>query len=166
MLPIVTALVSQGLSLLGNVVLTKGKEFVEEKTGVKLTDTLSSADLLRLKQFELSHEEELIRLRQEDDRLDFALLELEEKNQESARTREVELAKTPNAPYLSKVIVPVLALIITIGGGGIFAFTPNSDVRMGILSLITTVLGYYFGTSYSSSGKDKTINLLASGDFK
>lgn len=62
-------LLQQGLSLIGNAVLAKGKDWVEEKTGVKLDQPLSAEDTTKLRQFELEHEEELLRLRVEEKRL-------------------------------------------------------------------------------------------------
>lgn len=62
-------LLSQGLSLIGNAVLAKGKDWVEEKTGVKLDQPLSAEDTMRLRQYEMEHEEELLRLRIEEKKL-------------------------------------------------------------------------------------------------
>ena len=64
MIPALLApLLSQGLSLIGNAVMAKGKDWVEEKTGVKLDGPLSDADATKLRQYEMDHEEELLRLR-------------------------------------------------------------------------------------------------------
>jgi hypothetical protein len=62
-------LLSQGLSLIGNAVMAKGKDWVEEKTGVKLDQPLSAEDTLKLRQYEMDHEEELLRLRIEEKKL-------------------------------------------------------------------------------------------------
>jgi hypothetical protein len=62
-------LLSQGLSLIGNAVMAKGKDWVEEKTGVKLDGPLSDADATKLRQYEMDHEEELLRLRIEEKKL-------------------------------------------------------------------------------------------------
>ena len=62
-------LLSQGLSLIGNAVLAKGKDWVEDKTGVKLDGPLSDADATKLRQYEMDHEEELLRLRIEEKKL-------------------------------------------------------------------------------------------------
>jgi hypothetical protein len=70
MIPALLApLLTQGLSLIGNAVLAKGKDWVEDKTGVKLDGPLSDADAMKLKQYEMDHEEELLRLRIEEKRL-------------------------------------------------------------------------------------------------
>ena len=62
-------LLSQGLSLIGNAAMAKGKDWVEEKTGVKIEPNMSDKDLLTLKQYEMDHQEELLRLRIEEKKL-------------------------------------------------------------------------------------------------
>jgi hypothetical protein len=70
MIPALLApLLSQGLSLIGNAVMAKGKDWVEEKTGVKLDQPLTADDTLKLRQYEMDHEEELLRLRIEEKKL-------------------------------------------------------------------------------------------------
>jgi hypothetical protein len=70
MIPALLApLLSQGLSLIGNAVMAKGKGWVEEKTGVKLDQPLTADDTLKLRQYEMDHEEELLRLRIEEKKL-------------------------------------------------------------------------------------------------
>lgn len=66
---LIAPLLTQGLSLISNAVLAKGKEWVEEKTGVKIDQPLSAEDTLKLKQYEMDHEEELLRLRIEEKKL-------------------------------------------------------------------------------------------------
>lgn len=66
---LIAPLLAQGLNLLGNAVLAKGKDWVEEKTGVKIQPNMSDEDVLRLRQYEMDHEEELLRLRIEEKKL-------------------------------------------------------------------------------------------------
>jgi hypothetical protein len=66
---LIAPLLSQGLSLISNAVMAKGKSWVEEKTGVKLDQPLSAEDTLKLRQYEMDHEEELLRLRIEEKKL-------------------------------------------------------------------------------------------------
>ena len=66
---LIAPLLAQGLNLIGNAVMAKGKEWVEEKVGVKLDQPLSAEDTLRLRQFEMEHQEELLRLRIEEKKL-------------------------------------------------------------------------------------------------
>ena len=49
--PFILALLSQGLGLIGNAALAKGKEWVEEKTGVNLQPDMPPEDLVKLKQY-------------------------------------------------------------------------------------------------------------------
>jgi hypothetical protein len=56
MAPLIAALLKAGLPLLANAALAKGKEYIEEKAGVKLTENLTEPEYLKLKQFELENE--------------------------------------------------------------------------------------------------------------
>lgn len=52
----------------------------------------------------------------------------------------------------------VLALIIIVGGFYILAFrTSTSDVKIATVGLMSSVIGYYFGSSRSTAKKDETI---------
>lgn len=150
-------LLAQGLSLLGNAVLAKGKDWVEEKTGVNLDQPLSAEDVLRLKQYEMDHEEELLRLRVEDKRLDLA-------DVQSARDMNTRINESVNATWLSKNIPAVLALIVIVSGFTLLALTKDADVRTAVVGLMTLVLGFYFGSTSASRAKDDTIRSLSGGD--
>lgn len=69
----------------------------------------------------------------------------------SARERESAIATSETAPYISKIITPLLALVVTIGGGVMLALTPDAEVKYAVVSVMTLVLGYYFGTSQGST---------------
>lgn len=63
MLPIVAQLMSSGLTMLGNAVLAKGKDVVEEKLGIKFPEgdkPLDPSQVVELKKAEMAHEEWLI----------------------------------------------------------------------------------------------------------
>lgn len=150
-------LLAQGLSLLGNAVLAKGKNWVEEKTGVNLDQPLSAEDVLRLKQYEMDHEEELLRLRVEDKRLDLA-------DVQSARDMNTRINESANATWLSKNVPAILALVVIISGFTLLALTKDADVRTAVVGLMTLVLGFYFGSTSASRTKDETIRSLSEGD--
>lgn len=156
MIPIVAGLLVQGLNLVGNAVLVKGKEWVEEKTGVKLAPDMSPEELAKLRQFELEHEEELQRLQLEENRLTY-------EDTKSARDMNTRINESANATWLSKNIPAILALVVVIGGGSTLTTTSQADVRTAVVGLMTLVLGFYFGTSSSSRNKDTTIERLAGG---
>ena len=164
---ILTPLLGNGLNLVANAVLAKGKKVVEEKLGVELKPDMSPEDLAKIQIAQMEHEEELLKLRLEEDKLDLAELELRLKDTDSARDREVQISTSDKAPLLNKIVTPVLALSILIltfvlFGVVMFDDTPVEASRkdiliyiLGVLSAIASqIVSYYFGSSQSS--KDKT----------
>lgn len=150
---LIAPLLAQGLGLLGNAVLAKGKEWLEEQTGVDLSKPLSPEDVAKLRQFEMEHEEELMRLRIEDKRLDY-------EDTQSARDMNTRINESASASTLSKNIPAVLALIVIVAGFILLAVTKEADVRTAVVGLMTLVLGFYFGSSSTSKLKDATIQSL------
>ena len=153
---LIAPLLAQGLSLIGNAVMAKGKEWVEEKTGVKIQPNMSDEDLLRLRQYEMDHEEELLKLRIEDKRLDLA-------DVQGARDMNTRINESANATWLSKNIPAVLALIVIVVGFLLLGTTKDADVRTAVVGLMTLVLGFYFGSTSSSKSKDDVIKALSGG---
>ena len=164
---ILTPLLGNGLNLVANAVLAKGKKVVEEKLGVELKPDMSPEDLARIQIAQMEHEEELLKLRLEEDKLDLAELELRLKDTNSAREREVQISTSDKAPLLNKIVTPVLALSILLltfilFGVVMFDGSPVEASRkdiliyiLGVLSAIASqIVSYYFGSSQSS--KDKT----------
>ena len=164
---ILTPLLGNGLNLVANAVMAKGKDYVEKKLGVELKPDMSSEDLAKIQIAQMEHEEELLRLRIEEDKLDLAELELRLKDTDSARDREVQVSTSDKAPLLNKIVTPVLALSIllltfVLFGVVMFDDTPVEASRkdiliyiLGVLSAIASqIVSYYFGSSQSS--KDKT----------
>lgn len=164
---ILTPLLGNGLNLVANAVLAKGKKVVEEKLGVELKPDMSPEDLAKIQIAQMEHEEELLKLRLEEDKLDLAELELRLKDTDSAREREVQISTSDKAPLLNKIVTPVLALSIllltfVLFGVVMFDDTPVEASRkdiliyiLGVLSAIASqIVSYYFGSSQSS--KDKT----------
>ena len=164
---ILTPLLGNGLNLVANAVMAKGKDYVEKKLGVELKPDMSSEDLAKVQIAQMEHEEELLRLRIEEDKLDLAELELRLKDTDSAREREVQISTSDKAPLLNKIVTPVLALSIllltfVLFGVVMFNDTPVEASRkdiliyiLGVLSAIASqIVSYYFGSSAGS--KDKT----------
>lgn len=154
--PIIAPLLSQGLGLLSNAVVAKGKEWVEQKTGVSLDQPLSAEDVTKLRQYEMDHEEELLKLRLEDKRLDL-------NDVQGAREMNARVNESPYATWLSKNIAAILALIVITAGFIILFTTKEADVRTATVGLMTLVLGFYFGSSFSNRQKDETIRALSGG---
>lgn len=153
---LIAPLLAQGLNLIANAAMVKGKEWVEEKTGVNLDQPLSAEDALKLRQFEMEHEEELLRLRIEDKRIDLA-------DVQSARDMNTRINESANATWLSKNIPAILALIVIVCGFVLLGVTKDADVRTAVVGLMTLVLGFYFGSTASSRSKDDAIRALSGG---
>jgi hypothetical protein len=164
---ILTPLLGNGLNLVANAVMAKGKDYVEKKLGVELKPDMSSEDLAKVQIAQMEHEEELLKLRLEEDKLDLAELQARLKDTNDAREREVQIANSDKAPLINKIVTPVLALSIllltfVLFGVVMFDGTPVEASRkdiliyvLGVLSAIASqIVSYYFGSSQSS--KDKT----------
>ena len=116
--PFISALLSSGLRLVANAALVKGVEFVEEKTGVKLDQAnFSEEDQIKLRQFQMEHEEELLRLQLEDNKLSLeeAKLNLEEVKAylgdvADARAQQSAVQMSATAPWYNKAVQPALAV--------------------------------------------------------
>jgi hypothetical protein len=165
--PILKPLLANGLTLVANAVLAKGKKAIEDKLGVELKPDMSADDIIRLKTAEMEHEEELLRLRIEENKLDLAEFELRLKDTDSAREREVQISTSDKAPLLNKIVTPVLALTLLgmtffLFGVVMFDNAPVDPSRkdiliyvLGVLSTVATqVISYYFGSSAGSKAKD------------
>ena len=163
---ILTPLLGNGLNLVANAVMAKGKDYVEKKLGVELKPDMSPDEIIRLKTAEMEHEEELLRLKIEENKLDLQELDMRLKDVDSARDREVQIATSDKAPLINKIVTPILALsilLLTFVLFGIVMFdnTPVESSRkdiliyiLGVLSAISTqIISYYFGSSQGSKDK-------------
>ena len=166
LLPILQPLLANGLGLVANAVLAKGKKVVEDKLGVELKPDMFSEDMAKVQIAAMEHEEELMRLRIEDNKLDLAELEMRLKDVDSARDRETAIATSKDAPLINKIVTPILALgllalTFILFGVVMFDNTPVESSRkdiliyvLGVLSAIATqIVSYYFGSSQGSKDK-------------
>jgi ABC-type siderophore export system fused ATPase/permease subunit len=97
-------------------------------------------------------------------------LEVYQKEMDSARNREIQIAIADKAPLLNKIVTPVLALSVialTFVLFYILMFKPvgaEKDIIiyvLGVLSAICTqVVSYYFGSSQGSAQKQTQIDKL------
>jgi hypothetical protein len=171
MLPIVTALLGKGLNLVANAVMAKGKDWVENKLGVELKPDMTSEDYAKLQIAEMQHEEELLKLKLEDNKLDLQELDMRLKDTDSARKRETEIATSEKAPLINKIVTPVLALGVTtltfiLFGILLFDDSPVEPSRKDILvyvlgaltAISTQVISYYFGSSIGSKEKSAQLD--------
>ena len=167
---IIQPLLSNGLGLVANAVMAKGQEWVEQKTGVKLAPNMPPDEVAKLQIAQMEHEEELMRLKLEENKLDLEELSMRLKDVGSARDREVQIATSKDAPLLNKIVTPLLALSLLmltfiLFGVVMFDNTPVESSRkdiliyiLGVLSAISTqIVSYYFGSSQGSKDKSEAL---------
>ena len=155
MAPLIASLLSSGLSLLGNAVLEKGKDYVEKKLGIELPDEnspVSPEKLAELRQLEFDHEEAL-------QQLAIRRVELELADIDSARKMGAKLSESNY--WLNGNIVPILAIFTITCGMLMLWLSTNSEVRMAAVSFVMMPLGYYFGSSSGSKAKQETIERMS-----
>jgi hypothetical protein len=140
--------------------------------GSKIIDKLwpnpAEADQAKLKLLEMQQSGELAKMAN-DTELTKAYLN----DVASARDREATVASSDSAPYLNKVITPILALGVLIATFGLFGFVlfdkgtidpTRKDILiyvLGVLSAIATqIVAYYFGSSKGSADKNTAIDKM------
>jgi hypothetical protein len=184
MAPFLVTLLSSGLRLIANAVLVKGSEFIKEKTGIDVEHaTLTDSDTEKLRQFQAEHEEELLRLQLEDNKLGLEETKAYLVDVADARKNHTAVQTSEDAPWYVKAIQPALAAFIVVATVvlfGLFVYwSGNSGVLdkngdpvpsltesqreimiyiLGVLSAaITQILGYYFGSSKGSAEKSRSM---------
>jgi len=156
--PFIVTMLAQGLGILGNAVLAKGKDVIEEKLGIDLEKATQTPEgLQKLKQLEVDHEEFLLSNALENRKIDLQDKALDIGNTTNARDMNTRVQESQYASFMSKNIAPILALVVVVGGGAMLWTSQNADVRTAAVGLITLVLGFYFGSTNSSQRKDATI---------
>lgn len=146
---LVQALLSQGLSLLGNAVLEKGKEAVEEKLGIKIPDSpaqLTPEVLQQLKIAEMHHEEVLMEMAQKR-------AELEVRAEEIAQGNVTDRWKADMSSdsWLSKNVRPMALVYWTVALSGLIildgflpSFTPDQAYVILMAEIVKMVYAAYF----------------------
>jgi len=97
-------------------------------------------------------------------------LEVQQKEMDSARNREIQIATAEKAPLLNKIVTPVLALIVVLLTFILFYVLMFKQVGnekdiiiyvLGVLSAVCTqIVSYYFGSSQGSAQKQTQIDKL------
>lgn len=151
MVPLVAALLQQGLSILGGAVLAKGKEAVEEKLGIKLPDgdkPLDPAQVVDLKKAEMQHEEWLI-----EAGIRKAQQEIEAEKVAQGNVTERWQSDMLSDSWLSKNIRPIVLLyllvaytVFSIGSGLGFQIT-QAYVELLAQMLMLVMAAYFVGRS-------------------
>lgn len=126
--PILTTLVKKGLNLVGEAVIAKGKDFIEEKTGITLKEEMAPEEILELRKWQLENSTMLEKLAQEN---------LTARHESDMRSDS----------WLSKNVRPTCLLTITLTIM-IGMFLPDEYVSAERYTALTDmsqwVYGYYF----------------------
>ncbi len=181
LIPIVTMLANKGMSLLSKAIESgedKAVDFIEEKTGLKLSEPeikkMSNEDISKLKQVQIDYELELSRMallnKQEDNRHIEAISGSEVGDKQSARgsSHLYELQSDIGKKIFvqTSILVPLLIII------NILLISYASDLKLGdaMISMVSTLIGialnnayrerqsmieFLFGSSIGSKMKDK-----------
>jgi hypothetical protein len=130
---ILAPLLANGLNLVANAVMEKGKDYVEKKLNVELKPDMSPEDLARVQIAQMEHEEELMRLRLEENRLDIEAFKAEA---EAVTTRWT--ADMTSDSWLSKNIRPLTLIALLFG---YFMFAAMSAFGYAAEESYVTLLG-------------------------
>jgi len=165
------ALLSKGLNLLGNAVIEKGQDYIEDKLGITIEDPQTAADVYRLQELEQTHKEFLIEagIRSNQQRIEEQRDLLESDNS----ARNMQVAALQQDDKFSKRFVYYFAMSWSIFSmlyilGITFHGVPEtstrfSDTILGFLlgTVISQLIAYFYGSSVRSSRKDETIQTLS-----
>lgn len=169
MVPIIAGIVSmladKGLDLLSSAIdggADKAKEYIEEKTGIKMDgNKLTDEQVAELRKFEMSHKVELEKLalanKQEDNRADEAIMKIQA--DEYANTRNMQIENLKQDDLFSKRFVYYFAIFWSVFAvvylaGITFVEIPKENVRfadtiVGFLlgTIVATLIGFFYGNS-------------------
>jgi hypothetical protein len=149
--PLLATLASNGLGMVADAVTKKGKEFVEEKLGIDLTQDPSPETVANWKLAAQQHEKELIQMAYGD----------------TANARNMQVEALRQDDLFSKRFIYIFATFWSIFAAGYIGFItfgtiPENNQRfadtiLGFLlgTVVATILQFFFGSSMGSKEKDK-----------
>lgn len=170
--PLVQSLMSNGLNLLGNAVLSKGQDVIEQKLGIKLKAEPTPAELVMLRKVEVDHEEFLVNATLKQREQELEVTKVDNQNTADARAMNKSIQESAAASRLAKN-APYILDFIVVGATLVLAFllflvgvpATNRDLANmafgALVGMCMTILNFHRGTSASSHRKDDTINNLA-----
>ena len=181
LIPIVTMLAEKGLSLLSKAIDSgsdKAIEFIEEKTGLKLTEPeigkMSNEDISKLKQVQIDYELELLRLaladKVEDNRHEEVLTGGIIRDKQNARGSDhLYILQTDIGKKIfiqTSIIIPLLIMIDLL----LVSYASDLKLSEAMIAGVSTLIGialnnayrerqsiieFLFGSSIGSKIKDK-----------
>jgi hypothetical protein len=149
--PLLATLASNGLGMVADAVTKKGKEFVEEKLGIDLTQDPTPETVANWKLAAQQHEKELIQMAYGD----------------TANARNMQVEALRQDDVFAKRFIYVFATFWSIFAASYIGFItfghiPEDNQRfadtiLGFLlgTVVATILQFFFGSSMGSKEKDK-----------
>lgn len=149
--PLLATLASNGLGMVADAVTKKGKEFVEEKLGIDLTQDPTPDTVANWKLAAQQHERELLQMAYGD----------------TANARNMQVEALRQDDKFAKRFIYIFATFWSIFAAGYIGFitfgtipTDNqrfADTILGFLlgTVVATILQFFFGSSMGSKEKDK-----------
>jgi hypothetical protein len=149
--PLLATLASNGLGMVADAVTKKGKEFVEEKLGIDLTQDPSPETIANWKLAAQQHEKELLQMAYGD----------------TANARNMQVEALRQDDVFAKRFIYVFATFWSIFAASYIGFItfghiPEDNQRfadtiLGFLlgTVVATILQFFFGSSMGSKEKDK-----------
>lgn len=165
---IVSALFANGLKLIGDAVMAKGQDFVEEKLGVDLKSMVSTDEgRIRLAEIQAENESDLreYAIKKKEQELEADRMILKDK----ADARAMQQAALGQTDVFAKRFVYYFAIFWAIFcviyiACITFMAIPEKNIRfadtiLGFLlgTLISTIIQFFYGSSNSSKAKDDTV---------
>jgi uncharacterized membrane protein len=156
--PLLATLATNGLGMVADAVTKKGKEYVEDKLGIDLSQDPSPDVLAQWQDAARSHEKELIAMVFAD----------------RASARSMQVAALNQSDTFAKRFIYYFATFWSISSALYIAFItfgeiPEANVRfadtiLGFLlgTIVATIVQFFFGSSDSSKQKDASLESLVS----
>lgn len=161
MLPIFAGLISmladKGLDLISGAInggANKAKEYIEEKTGIKMDASkgLTDEQVSELRKFEMSHKLELEKLslsnKQEDNRHEEVYVAAEVSDKQSARSNnhlyEMQSEIGKKVFLQTSILIPLLIMI------NVLLISYAADLKLGeaMISMVSTLIGIALNNAY------------------
>lgn len=149
--PLLATLAANGLGIVADAVTKKGKEFVEEKLGVDLSQEPTPEAVANWKLAAQQHEKELLQMAYGD----------------VANARNMQVEALRQEDVFSKRFIYIFASFWSLFAAGYIGFItfghiPEDNQRfadtiLGFLlgTVVATILQFFFGSSVGSKEKDK-----------
>lgn len=175
--PLIKALMKKGFTTLAGAVANKGKEFVEEKLGVKLEEDITPELALKYKELELDREQDLRAWSLENRKLDLEEVKAADANTANARQMNEKIQESAQTTRFVKEAAYYIDFLVVgstiLTALALFVFKipmENKELAYtffgGLLTLTGTIINFHRGTSARSSQKDDTIRALSQGSGK